>query len=286
MHCSSRDIPILNLLYALLAVLDHSPSLITESLLQTIMHLRVRNRNDNSSKYDIYQVLAQNNEVLDIAYQEAWDVEMSQQNDAGLSKKAFQVYIQYPPPESHGRNARDILTVEFPNTRCSYVFQTVHGVAQWYFVPLTGFNSKHDLPTGLKMARNSFFETLLAPITTSIFNGLAALLHLRSGQPTCDELEPRHKHYILKILVDMMGQAPEAPFPTIGTHTMHYVCGTVDFAWLICVLCGLANGNGASLTLANGEKDTTYAYGYTLLKVSDIDWPGVGKAVPLRPLVI
>lgn len=247
------------------------------------MRLRVRNRDDNPSEYDIYQVLPENNEILEVAYQDAWDVEMSRQRDAGLSKKAFQVYLQYPPPESHGGNAKDILTVEFPNTRCSYVFQTVRGAAQWYFVPLTGFNSKHDLPTGLKLRRNRFFETLLAPITTSMFNGLAALLYLRSDELVCDAPEPRHKHYILKVLVDVMGQAPEAPFPTIGTHTMHFVCGTVDFAWLICVLCGFSNGNGASLTLVNGERDTTYSYGYTEMKISDIDWPGVGRAIPLKP---
>lgn len=249
------------------------------------MRLRVRNRADNPSEYDIYQVLAQNNEVLDIAYQEAWDIEMSRQSDAGLSKRAFQVYIQYPPPETHGRNAKDILTVEFPNTRSSYVFQTVRGVAQWYFVPLAGFSSKNDLPMGLDLERNGFFETLLAPITTSIFNGLAALLHLQSGNPICNQPGPKHKHYILKILVDVIGQAAEAPFPVIGTHTMHYVCGTVDFAWLICVLRGFSNGNGGSLTLANGEKNTTYTYGYTLVTVADIDWPGVGKAIPLLPSV-
>lgn len=249
------------------------------------MRIRVRIRDSNPSEYDIYQVLAQNNEVLDISYQEAWDLEMSRQIDSGLSKRAFQVYLQYPPPETHGGNARDILTVEFPNTRSSYVFQTVRGVAQWYFVPLAGFNSKHDLPAGLKLKRHRFFETLLAPITTSMFNGLAALLCFRNDDPSCDNTKPKHKHYILKILVDAMGQAPEEPFPTIGTHTMHYVCGTVDFAWLICVLCGFSNGNGASLTLADGVKDTTYSYGYSMLKVADIDWPGVGKAVPLIPSI-
>lgn len=128
-----------------------------------------------------------------------------------------------------------------------------------------------------------FFETVLVPITTSTFNGLGAFLRLRDDQPVCLVGGPEHKHYILKVLVHDLGISLQEPFHTVGTHTMHFVCGTVGFACFVIVLCGVRVGD-YSLMLV-GEEDRCYYHGYesSLMKVSDVEWPGVGKAVVLRP---
>lgn len=248
------------------------------------MYIRVRHCKYNPDDRVIFQVLGKD-EVANSTYQDAWDTEMAEQTVSGMDKSALQVYLQYLPQHGHGQDSKEILRAEFPDLRCSYSFQSIRGVAQWYFVPLRGWNPKDHLPRGMKRQRHNFFSTVLVPITTSMFNGIGALLSLRNNAPICVSCEPTtHKHYLLKVLMNFMGNSPCKPSHTISTHTMHLVCGMVSFSWFIFVLSGCMAEESVSLTLETGE-NKRYNHGASprLMNVSDIRWPGAGEAISLRP---
>lgn len=236
------------------------------------MKLIVRNSLRDPTKQDVFETDSLYGEARIASYQKAWDTEMTQQRENNLDPNEVQVYLQYRPCSDV---YADILTVEFPDTRCSYLFRTHSGVAQWYFTPQAGFNAERDLPKGRRRIDHDFFGTLLAPISTSIFNGLCALLTLREAESICEDILPKHVHYMLRIRVGHFGD-----------YTMHYVCSNVGFDHFFDTLCGKRLAPRTCLsTMVGGFKICFFhEYESEFHRISDIPWPGHGGKVVMEPI--